>query len=300
MLRPLWAGLGEAVDEMGATARLSRFQIQARWPELVGPRLAQHSQPQRLQGTNLWIVTEGPVWSQEITLRQDVIIQAIRRRFPKLRVGGLRCKVGTVRREWQEAPPSTPQVDLAAVELPPSVVARCQQLAEEVQDPKLRESLLRAMLQKEKRDFWLRQQGAVACRQCGALQELRCCRGCRQEIRRQRRQKIFQFLGRQPWATFQECLTAVDGVKQGEFHTARRQLLSLLRLQFYAMRENLPKGSALPVGLRQVLVEICMLATATPWDQLQERHVRYALGKTWAQAYLQDFAPGPYDPKKKP
>jgi hypothetical protein len=230
-------------------------------------------------------------------LQQESILQTIARRFPKLKVGQLRCRVGTLRGQTP-AEPAASAPDLSAIELPASVEYRISKVADEVSDPQLRQSLLKALRQKEKRDQWLRQQGALACRDCGALQDLRTCRGCRLEQRRQRRQQLFQLLGRQPWITYQEAAEQIQPLRQGEFHTTRRQLLSVLLLNFYQERALLTAAQPLPPGLRHLLLQICMISTATPWDQLQDRHIRFSLGKTWGQAYLDDKAPPPWERKK--
>lgn len=294
MLNQARRNLAQAVDELGVTGKLSRYQMQVCWPELVGSTLAQHSQPQRLQGRTLWVLTRAPAWSQELMMQQSAILEALARRFPKLKLEQLRCRVGTLR-QTAPPPPVQPPEDLSAIELPASVEYRLARLTEEVRDPQLRDSMLRALRQKERRDLWLRQQGALACRECGALQDLRTCRGCRQERRRQRRQQLFQLLGRQPWLNYQEAADQLPHLRQGEFHTARRQLLSILLLNYYQERAVLTEGQPLPGGLRHLLLEICMLSTNTPWDQLTDRHVRYSLGRTWAKAYLEDRAPAPYD-----
>ena len=292
MLRPAWTGLEKALDDWGVGKKLTGFQVQAHWPELVGPQLAAQSQPQRIQGGTLWVLTRGPIWSQEVLLQQGRILQAVRQRFPSLGLRQLRCKVGTLRVVSSPLPPSTP--DLSQIQLPEAVMARVQATVERVEDEGLRSSLLRALLQKERRDHWLRGQGALACKHCGALQEMRSCLSCRAAARRARRRKVFQWLGRQPWSTYQEALEGLGRLRQSDFHTVRRQLISRLRQDYYLQRAHLKEGESIPSGLRNLMVEICMLATATPWDLLQEKHALFALGKTWGQAYLDNRVPPPF------
>lgn len=292
MLRAAWRDLNHAVEEFGAGAHVSRYQLQASWGELVGSRLAQHSQPYKMQGRTLLVVTRGPIWSQELMIQQGGILPAIQQRFPKLKVQGLRCRVGTLRSHG-ETPAPPPPPELTRIPLSPAVERRIEGLASQVTDPDLRRSFRRALRQQEKRKIWLRDQGAIECMDCGALQELRVCRGCIQEDRRRRRQLLFQLLGREPWITYQEAADQIRPLTQGDFHQARRQLLSIQLRNFYELRADLKEGQPLPSGLRQLLVQICMLSTATPWDQLQDKHVKYSLGKIWGQAYIDDKAPVP-------
>jgi hypothetical protein len=290
--------MDQALSDWGIEKKLAGFQIQAHWPEIVGPVLASHSQPQRIAGSTLWVVTRAPIWSQELLLSQGRIVQVLLQRFPRLRVRQVRCKVGTLR--LLSEPETTKTPDLSRIEISEASLAKVQATVARVKDPDLRASLLKALVQKERRDHWLRSQGALACKHCGNLQELRLCLSCRAAARRSRRRKVFQWLGRQPWSTFQEAAEALPRLRQGDFHTARRQLLSRLRQDYYVQRGTLQEGEALPPQLRNLMVEICMLATATPWDQLQERHALYALGKTWGRAYLDNRAPAPFLKKEFP
>lgn len=292
MLKPAWKDLMPAVDELGAGNQVSRYQLQASWAEFVGPQLAQHSQPQKMQGRSLLVLTRGSIWSQEIMLLQGTLVPAIRKRFPRLPIEAIRCRVGTLRGDSGPAPErATP--DLTQIELPATVTHRLEQLAAEIADPGLRESFLRAVIQQEKRKTWLRQGGAIECLNCGQLQDFRLCRGCLQEDRRQRREALFKILGRRPWSTYEEAASQIRPLSQGDFHQARRHLLSNLFRDFWEQRALLKEGEPLPSGLRHVLLDICMLSTATPWDQLQDRHVLYSLGKIWGRAYLDDRAPPP-------
>lgn len=295
---PLGRSLAPAVEELGVTQKLARFQIQACWPEMVGPRLAPHCSPQKLQSRTLWVRVRAPVFAQEIMLLQDGILTALGRRFPRLRLDKLRCQVGVVVPTLPETGPSVPE-DLSAIPLPPSVEYRLERLASEISDEKLRQSFLRAMRQKERKDVWLRAQGAMPCQRCGALQERRLCLSCRQERNRERRRKLFQLLGRQPWISFSEAQMHLKALRQSEFHAARRQLLSIFLLNYYRERDLLTVGQALPGSLRNQMLQICMLAVQMPWDQLQERHIRFALGKTWGIAYLEDKAPPPFDKTRR-
>lgn len=298
MLKPLGPSLAPAVEELGVTQKLARFQIQACWPELVGPRLAPHCTPNKLHGRSLWLRVRAPVWAQEIMLMQDSILAALARRFPRLRVEQLRCQVGVVVPNLGEGPAPVPE-DLSVIELPRSVEYRLEKLAAEVEDPDLRQSFLRALRQKERRDVWLRSQGAMPCQLCGGLQERRLCLSCRQQRGRERRQKLFQLVGRQPWITYAEAQTHLPALRQSEFHTARRQLLSLFLLSYYQQRDVLAEGVVLPPPLRNQMLQICMLSTQIPWDQLQDRHIHFSLGKTWGTAYLEDKAPPPFDKTKR-
>ena len=298
MLRPLGPSLPPAVEGLGVTQKLARFQIQACWPELVGPRLAPYCAPQKLHGRTLWVRVRAPVWSQEIMLLQDSILNAIHKRFPRLRVEQLRCQVGVVVPTFTESPVAVPE-DLSAIELPRSVEYRLERLAEGVDDPDLRASFLRALRQKERRDVWLRSQGAMPCQLCGVLQDRRLCIGCRQERDRERRRKLFQLIGRQPWVSFAEAQSHLKALRQSDFHTARHQLRSLFLLSYYQQRDVLEAGVVLPPALRNLMLQICMLTTQTPWDQLLDRHIYFSLGKTWGTAYLEDKAPPPFDKSKR-
>lgn len=291
---PLEHSLLTAVEELGVGQKLARCQLQACWPELVGSTLAINCSPQKIQGQILWIRVRAPIFAQEIMLRQDSILTAILRRFPRIRLQQLRTQVGVVIPVISEEP--IPVVhDLRDIVLPRSLEYRLELLASEIEDADLREAFLRALRQKERRDIWLRSQGALPCQVCGALQEYRRCTACLQELARDQRRKLFQLLGRQPWIAYSEAQLYLKTLRANEFRIARQQLLSLYLLNYYRERDLLVAGQPLPASLRNQMLQICMLTVQTPWDLLQDRHVRYALGKTWGSAYLEDKAPPPFD-----
>ncbi len=86
-LKPLQSGLASVLGK----ERLERLApiacIRRRWPELVGPVLAQHSEPLDIERDALIIAVDHPAMAQQIRFLQAEIRRACRR---KCRMEGIR------------------------------------------------------------------------------------------------------------------------------------------------------------------------------------------------------------------
>lgn len=70
--------LGEVVEEQGWSAQASAAEVVARWPELVGPDIADHCTPAGLRDGTLHVVAESTAWATQLRLLQRQILARLR------------------------------------------------------------------------------------------------------------------------------------------------------------------------------------------------------------------------------
>lgn len=69
---------------------LLRYEVVEKWPELVGPKIAEKSRATGLQGDMLLIEVDHPAWVQELNLLKNQLLQKIGRLFPRAGVKNIR------------------------------------------------------------------------------------------------------------------------------------------------------------------------------------------------------------------
>jgi predicted nucleic acid-binding Zn ribbon protein len=77
----LGALLGELVEEQGWTARAKAADVMARWPDLVGPDIAEHCTPTSLRDGTLVLVAESTAWATQLRLLQRQLLSRLRTRL---------------------------------------------------------------------------------------------------------------------------------------------------------------------------------------------------------------------------
>jgi hypothetical protein len=107
---------GQVFREHRRQDHLTLTELQQRWPTLVGPGLAEHTWPTRLQKETLWIAAPDSSWAYQLQFLKQEILGHLRANFPASLVTELRFKVGAVP---PPAPgdPNAPQA--ASIEIPP-------------------------------------------------------------------------------------------------------------------------------------------------------------------------------------
>ncbi len=107
------------------------------WRQLMGERIASHSQPEQLSEGRLTLLVSSPVWSQELTLLSaDLLKRLVDAGFA---VRELRCRVGALPKP--EARPRARAALPPPAELPPELSASL----DAVSDPELRELMRRTI-----------------------------------------------------------------------------------------------------------------------------------------------------------
>lgn len=272
----------------GESFRLA--QVRECWVEAVGEAFAAHIEPGGLKGDVLLLTSTAPIWSTEALLRQRVILERLNARLTGKPIKKLYCTVGPLGKRLP-SPRKEEPIDWDAIEVDPSMKQKIERQAAEVNDPELRASVLRVLTQIEKRRLWAVRQGMLPCTLCGTPCQEGICLPCRQEMRRERRARISRRLGRAPWLTHRDLSSEFPDLSGEEFLALRRRLRSIWYKSMWDGVRALPPGTPLPPPLRATMVDLCMLRTQLPSHQLDNRHLKFALGKTLATAYLEDRVP---------
>lgn len=143
--RPLADVLRKTLGEAFAKQGFASVELVTRWVEIVGPEIAAHSQPEKIQwprtpaergarvpGT-LWLRAEGPA-AVEIQHLSGVIVERVNRFFGWLAVADVRLRQAPLARPVARNPLPAPD---------PVAVARIAAALPELKDEKLRQALAR-------------------------------------------------------------------------------------------------------------------------------------------------------------
>lgn len=143
--RPLAEVLRKTLGDAFAKKGFASVELVTRWREIVGPEIALHSQPEKIQwprtpverearrpGT-LWLKVEGPA-AIEIQHLAGVIAERVNQFFGWQAVAQVRLRQGPLARPIKRTPLPPPD---------PATMARLAATMPKIQDEKLREALAR-------------------------------------------------------------------------------------------------------------------------------------------------------------
>ena len=95
-LSPVGEGLRALAARRGWQSHLAAGDLHAAWDQIVGPQLAGHTVPLRLQGGVLVLSASSPLWAVEVRQLSRVITERVNER---LGAGSVRQVTVSVRRE---------------------------------------------------------------------------------------------------------------------------------------------------------------------------------------------------------
>lgn len=75
---PLKEILNKALVKWDLAPTLRRYEVMARWPEIVGERIAKKSRPTKFLGEVLVVEADHPAWVQELNLLKSQILEKIK------------------------------------------------------------------------------------------------------------------------------------------------------------------------------------------------------------------------------
>jgi predicted nucleic acid-binding Zn ribbon protein len=75
--RPLDASLEAVSERLGMADGHGVGRLFARWPDIVGPTLAEHVQPVRLDRQALVVVVEHPAWATQVRRLGEALLDRV-------------------------------------------------------------------------------------------------------------------------------------------------------------------------------------------------------------------------------
>ena len=87
--------------------KLKGGQVFDIWEEVVGPRIARHSQPKSLSDNTLWVTVDNSIWMQQLKFLEGKIKEKLNQQVGSTLIEKLRFQIGEIHCPAQEAPEKT-------------------------------------------------------------------------------------------------------------------------------------------------------------------------------------------------
>ena len=226
--------LSRFVDSL---AQKKSYQIQLLiyyWQEIVGPSIAGHVRPVRMDFRTLFLAADAPVWANELRYMERELIDKINAFVCEELVNEIRfCppreKISDWRREKEELPPEIIQPKKEEYEKTSSFVS-------EIENDALRTAASRALAQNFARRRSLRKEGWHTCACCDRLVPAKdtYCAFCGQKKKEEKEKDVRRLLLREPWLHGYEVSRILDCPP--EF--VLRERVSLLRMFLSRVRQG--------------------------------------------------------------
>ena len=141
--RPALLGdiLKERIDALGWECRLREEEVLISWDAAVGPQIAAHARPSHIADRRLTLVTESPVWTQQLSLLKPELLRRIAGHFGPGVVTDLYFVTGKIE-PAQSSPPAaaTPRPVITTLPEPLEADLAC------IPDAEVRDSVRQLMI----------------------------------------------------------------------------------------------------------------------------------------------------------
>jgi predicted nucleic acid-binding Zn ribbon protein len=136
--------LRERIADLGWECRLREEEVLSGWDAAVGPQIAAHARPSHIANRRLTIVTESPVWTQQLSMLKPELLRRIAGSFGPDTVTDLFFVTGKIEPAPRVPAPAAARRPVPA-ELPPAIESELAGISDvEVRDAV--RSLVRAAL----------------------------------------------------------------------------------------------------------------------------------------------------------
>ena len=138
--------LQQFLDRIGQSDGAPYVGLFRGWREIVGDRIADHTEPVDIRGSALIVEADHPGWVQMVMMSQARILRQLKRRYPQLGITGMHIRVAGDRAAagaGTGAGGSQEEASAAPVVPPPPPSADETEALERIDDSDLRDGLER-------------------------------------------------------------------------------------------------------------------------------------------------------------
>ena len=86
--------LEDVFRKQNLESKLKDYRAFDYWEEVVGPRVARHTQPRRFQDRVLWVMVDSTVWMQQLAFLEGKIREKLNQAVGSPRIGKIRFQIG--------------------------------------------------------------------------------------------------------------------------------------------------------------------------------------------------------------
>lgn len=140
-LEPIGALLKERIGALGWESRLREEEVLTSWDTAVGPQIAAHARPSHITDRRLTVVTESPVWTQQLSLLKPDLLRRIAASFGPGVVTDLYFITGKI-----EPAPGSPAAAVKPRAASATLPAACESDLAGIPDVEVRNSVRRLLL----------------------------------------------------------------------------------------------------------------------------------------------------------
>jgi predicted nucleic acid-binding Zn ribbon protein len=130
--------LDRSLRDLGLRKRLTREQLSALWPKIVGPSVAKIAFPARFRNGTLFIDVVDNVWMQELKFKEGELIGLLNEALREPLVRRLFFQLGRASRPDSSSQPEPTTVPPVAAPLDPQQELALEREVAGVRDPELR------------------------------------------------------------------------------------------------------------------------------------------------------------------
>lgn len=233
-----------------------------RWEKIVGADIARHVKAARFDFNTLFLMSDSPVWSNQLTMMKDELITKINAFAGTKIVKDLRFTQGS---------DTSKKVDIGGEKI--SAERKVQPTEQEerqaatacenIVDDELRSAVGRAMAASLARKRDNIEKGWHKCEQCGTLcvPTEKFCNNCKRQERRTREKKIREILTACPWSTYAEIYNHV--------HCTAREANEQRAIMLQRLAGKVTYGDKTSLDVKM----LTMLADSIPYEKLTEEHI---------------------------
>ncbi|MFM6974910.1 MAG: DUF721 domain-containing protein [Agromyces sp.] len=99
--------IGSVSDELGWTSTLAQHEVFARWAEIVGADIAEHSAPISLDQSILTVKCDSTAWATQLGMLRHDLVRQIQHELPDANVEHIRF-FGPNTPSWKKGPRAIP------------------------------------------------------------------------------------------------------------------------------------------------------------------------------------------------
>ncbi|MBQ5413325.1 MAG: DUF721 domain-containing protein [Schwartzia sp.] len=257
------------------------------WEKIVGPQIAMHVKPVRMDFRTLFLNADSPAWSTQLKYMERELIDKINGFVATELVTSIRYTNFIIKEKQIKKDKNDGENEPVIINPEGCDIEKAASACGSIKDEDVRKAAERAFAKKEAADRDKRKKGCHVCADCGVLcpPGKSVCGICERKRREKEKDAIRRAILKKPWCSYAELYESFHCSPQA----AMEQRLELIR----SLSRRVKVGDETSEDARKIV----MLKTLLPPEKLTEEKIHEVLGRMSANLI---YDPDAFRKKKKP
>ncbi len=280
--------LAKTLNNLGLTTKIKEKRVLDLWSQIIGDKIAEHTQAKYINQGILFVAVDSPVWAHQLLFMKSNLTKKINKKLSEKLVEDIRFQCSKINKK-KLIESREEEVNYDKIELEEEEIKSLVDLSSSIHNVELREKFLAVVKKDLKIKKWKKENNWRVCASCQTLipPEEEQCIVCQLKEKNNtlNKNEISKLLFQNPWLDYKEVQQIHPLIVQEDFELIKNNLIIKMEKELDELISKALKKDITKEELKVFIQKYVMLETGVHPQNLNKRLIKRIIGENYMKVY---------------